>query len=69
MEKDINQIAHNVVETATEQALVSKIMSDMGRRGGLKGGEARDKALTKKRKHEIAMMGVKARQKKRKLKQ
>jgi hypothetical protein len=69
MEKDINQIARNVVEAATEPALISKIMSEMGRRGGLKGGEARKKALTKKRMHEIAMMGVKARQKKRKLKQ
>ncbi len=74
--RDPNQLAKPIVDLATatppsdshsppqigdakDPAAVS-----LGRRGGLKGGAARAKALTKKRRSEIASKAAKARWKK-----
>lgn len=56
--KDENQAAYSVIERATAQAdqfqLFHRVMAEMGRRGGLKGGKARAKALSPERRKEIA---------------
>jgi len=44
----------------------NKAAVELGRKGGLKGGPARAKKLSDKRRLEISRMGVKARQEKRK---
>jgi hypothetical protein len=65
--KDVNEMAFGIVQQATNsddpasRDLISKIMSEMGRRGGLKGGVARDKALTDERKKQIASNAAKKR--------
>lgn len=62
---DLNRLAHRIVEEATtdtpdtsgkDPAAVS-----LGRRGGLKGGPARAKKLTPKRRSAIAKKAAKAR--------
>ena len=71
--RDINQLAQNIVEQATSDATEQKPESDkdpaaveLGRRGGLKGGRARAKKLSKKKRSEIAKKAALARWKKRK---
>lgn len=70
---DLNQLAKSIVDRATaehdgESDGVSASAEEkdpaavsLGRRGGLKGGAARAKALTKKRRSEIATAAAKAR--------
>jgi len=66
---DINQRAKSIVDIATgetednlkEKDLVKLAASAMGRKGGLKGGKARAKALTKAQRSEIAKKGAAAR--------
>ena len=66
---DINQRAKSIVDIATgetednlkEKDLVKLAASAMGRKGGLKGGKARAKALTPKRRAEIAKKAAAAR--------
>lgn len=66
--KDVNQIAAGVLQAVTGQtetppADVGKNPAAvaLGRLGGLKGGKARDKALSKARKAEIAKKAAQAR--------
>ena len=67
--KDTNQLAKNILDIATgeqEDAPISKdeaksIAAQLGRLGGLKGGKARAKALSAKRRSEIAKAAAKAR--------
>ena len=58
----ITQIATGEVEeTKEEKDLIKAAASAMGRKGGLKGGKARAKALSSKRRSEIAKKAAKAR--------
>lgn len=69
--RDFNEIAHSIVERATEPAKAneSELNEDgkdaaavsLGRRGGLKGGPARAKKLSKKRRSEIAKKAARVR--------
>ncbi len=70
--KDINELAFNIVQQATEEQPINKAPSDLptdknphavalGRLGGLKGGPARAKKLSKKKRSEIAKKAAKAR--------
>jgi hypothetical protein len=68
--EDVNQIARRILQEATEddatddeeaRKLAARLL---GRRGGLKGGPARAKALSKKRRSEIARKAAEARWKK-----
>jgi hypothetical protein len=69
---DENVAAFNIMNQATEKPAeeepskddISRIMSAMGRRGGLKGGKARARMLTPKQRKEIAKKAAEARWKK-----
>jgi hypothetical protein len=66
---DINQRAKSIVDIATgevsetkeEKDLIKAAASALGRKGGLKGGKARAKALTANRRSEIAKKAAAAR--------
>ena len=69
--KDSNQLAKFIVDLATHQEKEQDIYKDknpaaveLGRLGGLKGGKARSKKLSKARKSEIAKKAAEARWKK-----
>jgi len=57
---DPNKLAHEIVRLSTEEpakeerSAISKYLAEIGRRGGLRGGPARSKKLTKKQRIEIA---------------
>ncbi len=69
--RDANQLAKSIVDIATgetedreptpEQQGKDPAAVSLGRRGGLKGGEARAKSLSAKRRTEIAKAAAKAR--------
>lgn len=66
--KDPNQLAYEIVRISTkganeeEQAKkrlqISEYLSEIGRKGGLKGGKARAKKLSAKRRSEIAYLAA-----------
>lgn len=67
---DANEAAASIVsqiisETETPPAPtrdeISRVMADLGRRGGKRGGPARAEALSKKRRKQIASQAAKAR--------
>lgn len=72
---DPNQLAAEIVRMSTEEpedsqeppkakplpSSISQYLAKIGRQGGLKGGKARNEALSKKRKSEIAKKAAKAR--------
>lgn len=67
---DINQLAKSIVDTATNEEtpkpltddeIIKAAASALGRKGGLVGGKARAKALTPKRRSEIAKNAAAAR--------
>ena len=70
---DPNQLAKSIVDQVTsesekdeaeplaDQETISKVMSEMGRRGGLKGGKARAESLTKEQRIDIAKRAAQAR--------
>ena len=68
---DMNQLAKSIVDNATREAADKAQPKDepvknpaavaLGRLGGLKGGKARAKALTAKRRSEIAKKAAKKR--------
>lgn len=66
---DINQRAKTIVDIATGQTkdnltqedIIKAAAAALGRKGGLKGGKARAKKLTAKRRSEIAKQGASAR--------
>lgn len=74
MPRDSNQLAYEVVKLSTgeaqpdppepERSPVSAYLADIGRRGGLKGGTARAKALSARKRSSIAANAAKARWKK-----
>lgn len=66
---DISQLAKSIVEEATGEVAQPEPEKHpaavaLGRLGGLKGGPARSKSLSKKRRKEIAQKAAKARWKK-----
>ncbi len=66
---DINQLARLIVDSATDEELVKKAVSEgknpaavlLGRKGGLKGGKARAKSLSAQKRKKIAQNAAKAR--------
>lgn len=69
--RDTNQLAKFITDLATGQTELPKTEEGkdpaavaLGRRGGLKGGEARAKSLTAKQRSEIARTAAEARWKK-----
>ena len=66
---DINQRAKSIVDIATgevsetkeEKDVIKAAAAALGRKGGLKGGHARAKVLSAKRRSEIAKKAAKAR--------
>lgn len=71
---DQNQVAYNIVAQATKgpnmsrpphfAAIVSQVMSEMGRKGGLKGGKARAASLSAAERTAIAKKAALSRWKK-----
>jgi len=69
--QDINVLAYNIVKEVTEEKSSKDLPDDfpqknpaavaLGRLGGLKGGPARAKKLTKQQRKEIAQKAAKAR--------
>ena len=71
--KDPNQLAYEIVRMSTEEpepvqeepkkerSPVSQYLSEIGRKGGLKGGKARAEKLTPEQRKEIAKKAAKAR--------
>ena len=62
---DLNELAHSIVGKATgltsHAAIKNQAAKLLGRLGGLKGGPARHKALTKARRQEIARKAAESR--------
>jgi len=65
-EIDLNELATRVAALATNEKPKNEAAVALGRLGGKKGGPARAKSLSKKRRSEIARKAAKARWKKRK---
>lgn len=66
--KDPNQLAYEIPRISTEEpeqpkerSPISEYLSQIGRKGGLKGGPARAKKLSAKRREEIAEEAAKMR--------
>ena len=66
--KDPNKLAYEIMRISTEepeppneQSEISKYLSEIGKRGGLKGGPARAKKLSAKKRKEIAKKAAGAR--------
>ncbi len=77
--RDVNQLAHHLVQLSTaEPALetplvelvkpsdseISRVMAEMGRRGGQIGGKRRLKTMTREERRKVAAKAAKARWKK-----
>jgi hypothetical protein len=60
---DVNQIAASIVAQLSGESLQGRdpLAVALGRRGGLKGGPARAKRLSKAKRHKIAQKAAKAR--------
>lgn len=69
MPRDTNQLAHKVLQIAIGEDVEAKKPDDgkdpaavaLGRKGGLKGGKARWKGVSKKKRTEIAQRAARAR--------
>lgn len=65
--KDPNVLAYQIVRQSTEQeevpkrSPISEYLAEIGRKGGLKGGKARAKSLSVRKRTEIAKKAAKAR--------
>ena len=68
--KDPNQLAHRIVQLSTEEpeneqpkerSPISEYLSQIGRKGGLKGGKARAKVLSAEKRKAIAQKAAKVR--------
>ena len=62
---DVNVLAFRVVQKATEDTLPTSAKAASSRKGGIKGGLARARILTKERREEIARVASEARWRKR----
>ncbi len=70
---DINQLAYQLVKESTEEkepsvskSEISRVMREMGRRGGKKGGKRRLETMTAQQRSEVAHKAAQARWAKRK---
>lgn len=70
--KDPNKLAYEIMRISTEEmeppkerSEISKYLSEIGKRGGLKGGPARARKLSSKKRKEIAQKAAKKRWSKR----
>lgn len=59
--KDVNLITSEILKAATEQSTKNPAAVALGRLGGLKGGPARAKKLSAKRRKKIAQKAAQAR--------
>ena len=64
--KDPNLLAYKIVQLSTEEpeperSEISKYLSEIGKKGGLKGGPARAKKLSARKRKEIAEKAAKVR--------
>ncbi len=64
--KDPSQLAYEIVKLSTDEesedrSAVQRYLAEIGRKGGLKGGHARAKKLSKERRSEIARKAAKSR--------
>jgi hypothetical protein len=70
--KDPNKLAYEIMRISTEEpdkrSPISKYLSEIGKKGGLKGGPARKKALSAKKRKEIARKAARTRWAKKKVK-
>jgi hypothetical protein len=68
--KDVNQLAHHLVELSTQEeptvlaSSLSEYMAAMGRKGGRIGGKRRLKTMTAEERRKVAVKAAKARWKK-----
>lgn len=69
---DVNEVAHLLVERSTQgggqpelapptQTDISRVMSELGKRGGKIGGKRRAESMTKERRREIALKAARSR--------
>ena len=69
---DVNEVAHLLVERSTQdvgqpelppptKTDISRVMSELGKRGGKIGGLRRAESMTKERRREIALKAARAR--------
>jgi glucan biosynthesis protein len=69
---DVNQAAHLMVERTTAdqstptKSEISRVMAEMGRRGGKKGGKRRLETMSPEKRREIAFKAAQARWKNKK---
>jgi hypothetical protein len=59
--RDANQLAAEVVRVSTAESTIAEYLAEIGRKGGLKGGKARAKKLSDKRRKEIAVRAARTR--------
>lgn len=63
-EPDVNQLAHRLVLESTEPELtktqISRLMAEMGRKGGKIGGKRRLVTMTPEQRSQIALRGAQA---------
>ncbi len=59
--QDPNQLAAEIVREATGQSAKDPLAVELGRRGGLKGGKARAKKLSPRKRKQIARKAARAR--------
>jgi len=63
--KDPNLLAYKIVQLSTEEpkerSPISEYLAEIGKKGGLKGGPARAKKLSSKKRKEIAQKAAKVR--------
>jgi hypothetical protein len=71
MPKDVNQMAFRTVQLSTQEteqkpsrSLISRIMSEMGKKGGKVSGKRRMTNISSERRREIALKAAQARWKK-----
>lgn len=69
-EPDVNQLAHHLGKRSTEEAgpvlvptdaEISRVMAELGRRGGKIGGNRRASALSPEKRREIALKAARSR--------
>jgi hypothetical protein len=72
-EPDVNQLAQNLVRTSAEQkgpveaqappsrSEISRVMAELGRRGGKVGGKSRAAGMSPERRREIALKAARSR--------
>lgn len=59
-ETDLTEV-HDIKSPQVDWSVLSRYLAEIGRKGGLKGGKARAKTLSKTRRKEIATEAAKAR--------